>query len=61
MWERASVFVREVRGELAKVTWPSRAELIQATGVVIALSLFFAVFVGLFDTLLSFLMGQLLG
>ena len=31
-------FVREVRGEVAKVTWPSRKETLITTGLVFALS-----------------------
>jgi len=37
-------FVREVRAEIAKVTWPSRRETLVTTGLVFALSAAAAVF-----------------
>jgi preprotein translocase subunit SecE len=37
-------FVREVRAEIAKVTWPSRKETLVTTGLVFALSGLAAVF-----------------
>ena len=51
--ERVSKFLKEVRAELDKVTWPTRDELIGSTGVVIFFSLAFAVFLGIFDLLFS--------
>ncbi len=42
-------FLREVRVELAKVSWPTRNQTILYTIVVIGLSLFVAVFLGLLD------------
>lgn len=30
-------FMREVRGEAAKTTWPSRKETVQTTGIVLAM------------------------
>jgi preprotein translocase subunit SecE len=42
-------FLREVRVELRKVTWPSRKETIAATGMVIILSVLVAFFLGLLD------------
>jgi len=49
MFERVSRFLKEVRAELGKVTWPTRDELVSSTGVVIMFSLAFALFLGLFD------------
>ena len=49
MFDRVSKFLREVRAELGKVTWPTRQELIGSTGVVIFFSLAFAAFLGIFD------------
>ncbi len=46
-------FLREVRVELKKVTWPSRKETIAATGMVIILSVLVAFFLGLLDIGLS--------
>jgi len=37
-------FVREVRAEAAKVTWPSRRETLVTTGLVLAMAAITAVF-----------------
>ncbi len=37
-------FVREVRGEVAKVTWPTRKETLVTTGLVFAMAALAAVF-----------------
>lgn len=42
-------FVREVITELKKVTWPTRAEVIKLTAVVIALSFIVGAFIGILD------------
>jgi preprotein translocase subunit SecE len=46
-------FVREVRQELSKVTWPSRKETILTTIMVFIIMLIAAVFFMIADTLLS--------
>jgi len=46
-------FLREVRVELGKVSWPSRQQLIAYTVVVLGLSLFVAIYLGGLDTLFS--------
>ena len=43
-------FVREVVSELKKVTWPTRAEALKLTVVVIAISVIVGVFIGILDT-----------
>lgn len=42
-------FIREVMAELKKVTWPTRAETVKLTVVVIVLSVLVGAFVGLLD------------
>jgi preprotein translocase subunit SecE len=61
MWEKVSTFIREVRSEFARVSWPTRQELISSTGIVLAFSLIFAAFIGVFDLLISFIWNLLLG
>jgi preprotein translocase subunit SecE len=39
-----AAYVREVRQELAKVTWPPRKELVQMTAMVFAMSALAALF-----------------
>ena len=47
-------FLKEVRSEMAKVTWPSWLELKGSTILVIIVSIFFAIYIGLIDVVLSF-------
>ena len=42
-------FVKEVRGELTKVVWPSREQTIKMTLYVIAISLFVTIILGAVD------------
>jgi preprotein translocase subunit SecE len=46
---RLQEFVREVLAEFRKVTWPSRAELINSTSVVIVVTVVLAFFLGFVD------------
>ena len=60
MIQRALKFLREVRTEISKVTWPTRVELLSSTFIVIAFSVAFSLFVGAFDLLFSFIIRQVL-
>jgi len=53
-------FLREVKIELKKVTWPSRKQTIGSTVVVIALVLLISLFLGVVDIGLSSLMRAVL-
>lgn len=46
-------YVREVRSEMLKVTWPTRTEVIVYTGVVFAAVLLVAVGMGILDSILG--------
>ncbi len=59
MFKKLANFVREVRTEMAKVSWPSKDQLKGQTLVVILVSLFFAVFIFAIDHLLSRLLSLL--
>ena len=61
MWDKLKSFVKEVRAEFTKGSWPTREDLISSTGVVLAFSAVFAVFIGIFDLIISFIWGILLG
>jgi preprotein translocase subunit SecE len=50
--ERLKVFFKEVRLEMSKVTWPTRAELKDSTIVVIVSCLVIAAFIGAVDYVL---------
>ena len=51
--ESASQFLREVRVELSKVSWPSRRDVIASTSVVLVIVFLIAAFLGLVDLGLS--------
>jgi preprotein translocase subunit SecE len=48
-WARFVQFLKEVKIELKKVTWPSRKEAIGSTAVVIILVILVAIFLGFVD------------
>lgn len=50
---RLVTFLREVKEELQKVTWPGRDEVQAATVVIILLVLLLAAFIGAVDFLVS--------
>ena len=51
---RLTDFVREAWQELKRVHWPTRRETYAATGVVVLVVIFFAIYLGLVDILLSY-------
>ena len=57
MFEKLKRFLREVRAEMEKVTWPGRQEVQAATLVIIALVILLAVFIGGVDFIVSRLLG----
>jgi len=54
-------FIREVRQETAKVTWPTRKETLITTGMVFAMSILAAIFFFFVDQILSFGVRLILG
>jgi preprotein translocase subunit SecE len=61
MFERLKRFLKEVKVELTKVTWPTMAELRGSTGIVIITTLVITFFIGLVDIGLSRLVALFLG
>jgi preprotein translocase subunit SecE len=53
MFTKAFSFLAEVKAEVMKVTWPSRAEALGGTAVVVVVVLLMAVFLGVVDAILS--------
>jgi preprotein translocase subunit SecE len=43
-WQRTGEFLREVRNEMKRVTWPSQREVYATTVVVILTSVFFGLY-----------------
>jgi preprotein translocase subunit SecE len=58
--DRAIQFLREVKIELKKVTWPSRKQALGSTVVVIILVVIISLFLGVVDIGLSSLVGVVL-
>jgi len=54
-------FLREVRQEASKVTWPSRKETGISTGMVFLMVILAALFFFLVDQILSFVIPLILG
>lgn len=54
-------YLRGVREELRKATWPTRPELIRLTQVVLAVIAIVAVYVGALDAVLSWITSRWLG
>ena len=54
-------YVRDVRSEVAKVTWPSRKETLITTGLVLAMSARAAIFFLVADQVIAFAMRRVLG
>ena len=52
-------FLKEVKTQLVKVSWPTREELIGATAVVIFITIVAAIFVGIIDLVLTRLVSLL--
>jgi preprotein translocase subunit SecE len=60
MIAKAIQFLSEVKGEVKKVTWPSKKEALGGTAVVLLVVFFMALFLGLVDLLLSKIIETLL-
>jgi preprotein translocase subunit SecE len=57
---RLTEYLRNVRAELAKVSWPSRHEVASATLLVVVLSIAVSLFVALCDFVLNKILAILL-
>ena len=53
--EKAKRFFRDIKGEVKKVVWPGKSQIINNTGIVIVVVLISSVFIGCFDTIMTFL------
>jgi preprotein translocase subunit SecE len=53
MWNRIKNFFEESRTEFRHVNWPTRAEAIRLTTIVICIALGLAIFLGFFDWLFT--------
>jgi len=58
---RITRYLKEVRGEIRKVTWPPRAEVVRLSAIVVATLLVASVFMALVDYAFSWLMRLIIG
>ena len=56
MASRLISYIQESRLEFKRVNWPTRQETIRLTGMVIGLSLGFAVFLGILDMIFNYIL-----
>jgi preprotein translocase subunit SecE len=59
-FETVKQFLREVKTELKKVTWPSRKDTLSGTLIVLVAVFIIAVFLGIVDSGLSNIIKELL-
>ncbi len=60
-YRRIFSFLREVKAELKKVTWPSRNEVQSTTIVVILTTVFFGVYLYCMDLIFSWILNYVRG
>jgi len=58
-YKRIFPFIREVKAEVKKVTWPSRNEVYSTTLVVILASIFFGFYLFFMDVIFSWVITQI--
>ena len=56
--ERFVNYIKDTRGELQHVSWPTRKQSIVFTAIVVAVSLLTAVYLGFFDYVLSLILQK---
>lgn len=59
--ERFSRWLREMRSELKKVSWPSTKSVLKNVGIVVVCVLVVGLVIGVFDTLVRAVVDALLG
>ena len=58
-YKRIRPFLKEVRSEVKKVTWPSRSEIYSTTIVVIIATVFFGFYLFFMDIIFSWVITQI--
>jgi len=53
-------YLKEVKGELKHVSWPTRKQTIFFTIIVVVLSIVTAVLLGVFDTMFGFILENII-
>jgi preprotein translocase subunit SecE len=60
-YKRLGIFLKDVKAELKKVTWPSKNEVVSTTIVVIAATIFFGFYLFFMDVIFSWVIGRIKG
>jgi preprotein translocase subunit SecE len=60
MIDTVKEFLRDVRAELKKVSFPTRAETVGSTTVVIVFCVLMSIYLSVIDSFLSWLVGKIL-
>lgn len=60
LWSRITEFLIEVRGELKKVSYPTRDETIGSTSVVVVFCVIMSLYLSMTDSVLVWLVSQIL-
>jgi preprotein translocase subunit SecE len=60
MWTSVTEFLSDVRGELKKISYPTKAETIGSTTVVLLFCLFMSMYLSLVDSLLVWLISRVI-
>jgi preprotein translocase subunit SecE len=58
-YKKLGNFLKDVKAELKKVTWPNRNEVTSTTIVVIAATIFFGFYLFFMDIIFSWVIGQI--
>ena len=58
MMNRFINYIKDTRGEMSHVSWPTRKQAITFTAIVIAVSIIVAAYLGLFDYVLSLILQK---
>ncbi len=61
MLSKTKEFLADVRVELKKVTWPTRADTIGSTGVVLVVTFIISFYLGIIDVALTKLITSIFG
>lgn len=51
-------YLRETKGEMKHVSWPTRQQVINFTMLVVAISVLVSIFLGFFDFIFTFLLEK---
>ncbi len=57
-YKRFIIFLRDVKAEIKKVTWPSKNEVYSTTIVVILATIFFGIYLYTLDLIFSWMIKQ---